>query len=258
MPDWLPVALIGVYLTLTFGAPLMFNTPALLLRRPTLLLWGWLSTLVISVICLLAALMMFIWRSVDRNIGANDINEWWWTLSDVLLGWLSVAVLGLLIFRVGAAAAELRAQRRGRDAQLQVLHASAVEADVEGMPAYIIESPERFIGVLSTSQRVMYSSGLASALTPLQLAAAVRHEIEHVRGFHDAIRGIGALAVATAPSFPASNSLARAARIATELIADDAAAAEFGAATTSAALAAAYPESEMTRERIDRLSAQSI
>lgn len=251
--DWLPVALCGFYLLLTFGAPVALGSPRLLLDHPSIVLWGWITSLVTAMAALLGAMTLLIVRSIDRRIGANDINDWFITLIDVLGGWLAIAVLGFVIFRIGAAASELRAQRRQRDSGLLALQASATAVVIAGMPASRVVSPEKFIGVISTSQRVIFSSGLERALSPAQLGAAVSHEIEHVRGFHDTIRGIGSLALATAPGLSASKKLAQAARIATELIADDAAAKEFGAETVASALAAAYPDAVHTHERIERL-----
>jgi Zn-dependent protease with chaperone function len=250
---WLPLILIGLYLVLTVLSPLLLGRPVLLLRHPRTVMWGWLISLVCALALLVTAMVMLVIRSVDRRIGANEVNDRWAALADVMLGWFAIAVLGLIVFRLGAAAAELRAVRQQRDAPLVILQATATEVEIAGIPAVRVESDARFIGVVSTNQVIMISSGLASALQADELAAAVRHEAEHVRGFHEVIRTIGSLAVAAAPVFPASTAMAQAARIATELIADDAAAREYGPETVARALALAYPASDHTAERIERL-----
>jgi Zn-dependent protease with chaperone function len=100
----------------------------------------------------------------------------------------------------------------------------------------------------------MVSSQVVSTLSPELLQAALAHEQAHLDQRHGVIRAAGVLAMAVAPGFSASERMAQATRITTELLADDAAAQHFSKKKVAQALHACFGSSQLVEERIARLN----
>jgi Zn-dependent protease with chaperone function len=254
--DWLAAELLGVYTVLTVLTPWLLQRPRLVSRRPRTVLWAWMISLSMALSSLTLALGVLIARALTHHVthvpGHSAISP----LLDVVAGWLAIAVLGILLFRLGAAGAELRAETRERVQRLTPLLGSATAIEVDQRRVLVVPSDLRVVGAVPTLRSVLVTTGVMDALTEDQLRAALDHEFAHVRGNHTLVRAIGSLAVATAPGISASENMAQAARITTELIADDVASATWGDATVAQALIAAYPGEAMIAERVERLNSR--
>lgn len=256
MFDWIPAELLGVYAVLTVLTPLLLRRPHLLLLRPRVVLWAWMTSLATALTCLTLALGILIGRALSRNITPIPAHSDASPLLDVIAGWLSIAVLGILLFRLGAAGADLRAESRRRVERLAPLLNRSTTIEIDRRRVLVVPSDLRVVGAVPALRSVLITTGVMDALTEDQLRAALAHEFAHIRGNHTLVRAIGSLAVATAPGFSASENMAQAARITTELIADDVASAKWGDRTVAHALVAAFPDETLIAERVERLNSR--
>jgi Zn-dependent protease with chaperone function len=254
--DWVAAELLGAYAVLTVLTPLLLRRPHLLFLRPRVVMWAWMTSLATALMCLTLALGILIGRALTRNITPVPSHSEVSPLLDVIGGWLSIAVLGILLFRLGAAGAELRAETKERVQRLTPLLGSATAIEVDRRRVLVVPSDLRVVGAVPALGSVLITTGVMDALTEDQLRAALAHEFAHIRGNHTLVRAIGSLAVATAPGFSASENMAQAARITTELIADDVASAKWGDRTVAQALLAAYPGDALIAERVARLNSR--
>lgn len=253
MTNWWAVGFIGLYAFITLTAPLMLARPTLVDRYPRSVLWAWVLCLIIAAVSLLLALGILIQRSLRHEVDGVPNGVWLGPLVDTLLGWLAIGVLGLILFRLGVAASEIRSGIRLQSQRLAVIVRSAEPASVLGLDALRLRSDVPVVGTLSSSRTVFFTSALETVLTREQLSAALEHERAHLRGKHAQLRMLASLATAVAPLFRSTQEMSRATRIATELAADDTAARYFGSATVADALAASFPNEEFISERVARL-----
>jgi hypothetical protein len=255
------VTLLAVYVAVTFLAPWVLARPALLSAHPRLVLTLWMLALLVSVLSLTVALGALVARALRHHVEHITNHDWLGPTIDTVLGWGAIAAFGLMTFRLGVAAQELRADTSARNLRLLMLVRGAVPLTVGTHTVLLVESPLHVLGALPSRHQVLLTSSLRDTLTEAQLEAAVEHEQTHLREHHAALRGIGQLAVAVAPIFHASTRMAQATRIATELVADDVAyrfAAKRGSPDVLAdALLAAFPTNPDITERVARLRARS-
>jgi len=246
-------ALLALYLALTLLTPRVLASRRLLIDRPATLLRLWFTALTVASVSLLLALGIFIARALvhhGTHIPNHDIAG---PLIDSLLGWLSIAVIGLIAFRLGVAAHEARALYRQIGDLLAPVISSAETTTVGELSAWVVDSPQPLVAALPQARRVVITSRILNDLTPPQLAAVVAHEESHLRHHHERVLALGSLVEAVAPAFLASNRMAQSCRIATELIADDDASRACGTATLASALEVAYPDAPGVSDRIARL-----
>lgn len=253
MTNWLAAGLIGLYAAITLVAPVVLARPILVNRHPRFVLWGWVLSLLIAGASLLLALGILIQRSLRHEIDGVPNGVWLGPLVDTLLGWVSIAVLGLILFRLGVAVSELRSRSRAARARLAVITSSGDSATAVGMDALRVVSTIPLVGTVSSTRSVFFTSELERLLNPDQLSAALEHERAHLRGRHAQLRMLAALAVAVAPLFRSTQEMARATRIATELAADDAAARICGDSTVADALGLSFASEGFIDERVQRL-----
>ncbi|GAB2825191.1 hypothetical protein GCM10027022_14810 [Alpinimonas psychrophila] len=251
------VALLLTYVGVTFLAPWVLARPVLVSEHPRLVLNLWMSALLISLTSLTVALGTLVGRALRHHVEHITNHDWLGPTIDTMLGWAAIAAFGLIAFRLGVAAQELRADTNARNLRLLMLLTGAVPLTVGTRTVLLVESPLRVLGALPARHHVLLTTSLRDALTVPQLEAAVEHEQTHLREHHAALRGIGQLAVAVAPVFSASTRMAQATRIATELIADDVACAfatkKYGPDIVADALLAAFPKNPDITERVARL-----
>lgn len=245
--------LMAVYISTTLIAPRALRSASLLIERPRTLLCLWLGALGVATVSLLSALGIFIARALRHHLTHVPHHNIVGPLIDSILGWVSIAILGIIAFRLGVAAQELRAARRSMTELLSPIIAGAELLRVNDRKVWLVESPQRLIAALPQAHRVVVSSALREVLTPEELGAAVEHETSHLRRHHALILAIGSLAEAVAPGFLAGQRLAQSCRIATELIADDDAAKRCDRRVTAAALQSAYPDDPSIADRASRL-----
>jgi len=253
VPPWLVILLMGIYVLITLGAAPVLARPALLSRHPQLVLWLWMLALALAALSLAVALGGLIQRSLRHETGTIAGAVWLGPLVDTLLGWGAIAALGLVLLRLGVAVSELRHRLFVTRRQLAYLQRSSERASFGDIGAWRVQSTTAMVGSDAGSRRIFFTTALEAQLTEDQLVAALSHERAHIKGHHAFLRHVASLASATAPAFTSSSEMARATRIATELVADDAAARQHGAATVADALAASFPNESFIAERVQRL-----
>lgn len=245
--------LLAVYLTITLVAPRLLSSRRLLVRHPALLIRLWLSALIIASLSLLIALGIFITRALRHHlthVSGHDITG---PLIDSLLGWMSIAFIGLIAFRLGVSAQESRTSYREISTLLAPVIADAKPREIASHTIWLVDTPQVLVAALPHAQRVVASTALVERLSDEELNAVVEHESSHLVHHHERVLVVGALAEALAPAFLAGSRLAQSTRIATELIADDDAARKTGSEVLASALASAYPDQPGISERIQRL-----
>ncbi|MDH6425185.1 Zn-dependent protease with chaperone function [Aurantimicrobium minutum] len=247
------VILIAVYAAISLFVPRVLADPQLVSKRPGFVLYAWFLSLGIAALSLLTALgglvVLALAQHGEESYSARIIVP---ILINVF-GWVALAVLGVLIFRFGAALGELRTSRRTLNEQFALLIPRGQITELSGHRVMIFESSETILMAVPSSQCIMVSSQVISTLSPELLQAALAHEQAHLDQHHGIIRAAGVLAMAVAPGFSASERMAQATRITTELLADDAAAKQFSKHTVAQALRACFGSSPLVDERIARL-----
>ena len=256
MTNWIAAGLFGLYAVVTLVAPLVWARPALVNSHPRLVLWGWVMSALVAGLSLVAALLLLIQRSLRHEFDPIPNGVWLGPLVDTILGWASIAALGLILFRVGVAVSELRSAQRERGIDLAVINSSGEVATIDGIRAVRVVSDQPLVATHSAGKQIFFTTVLEAQLSAEQLGAALAHEQAHLRHRHASLRALATIATAVAPSFRSTQEMARATRIATELAADDAAARAYGAATVAQALAASFPTEVFIPERIQRLVAR--
>lgn len=247
----LGVILMALYTTLTLLSPLVLARPGLLIAHPVLCLRLWLSTFVVASLALTSALGIFIALSLRHHVVHVPGHDTLGPLVDQLLGWLAIAVIGVLSFRMGAAVQDARAAVTSMTGEFAPLLAGSSRVRIGDHEVWIVDSSVPLLG--ARSGRVIATSAVLARLSDDQLVAVVEHERAHIVLHHARILAIANIAEAIAPSIKAGQGFAAAARITTELIADDAAAAICGPAMTASALELAYPSAPGVSERVARL-----
>lgn len=247
------VILFGIYASITLLAPRALVGPQLLNSKPKFVLTAWMSLLVVAGLSLIAALVGLAGRALQQHVVETDSARIIVPILEYVFGWIAVAALGVLAFRLVASMSELRSARRELMQRWSMIAPIARTETIAGHHVKVFDSPEKVVMAIPAAHAIIVSTAVVSALTPTQLEAALTHEQAHLDGHHGAVREAGILAVAVAPGFSASARMAQATRIATELIADDVAVDKCGRETVAEALIAAFGESALIEERVARL-----
>jgi Zn-dependent protease with chaperone function len=253
MPLETIVILFGVYAIVTLVAPRTLVDPQLMNKHPRFVLITWLTSLGISGMSLILALIGLVSLALMQHVEETDYARIIVPILEHVFGWLALAVLGILIFRLIAAASELRSSHKELLAQWVMISSSSTQRIIDGHKVHVVDLSEKILMAIPSADTILASTALLESLTPEQRAAALTHEQTHLDEHHGAIRAAGVLAVAVAPGFSATGRMAQATRIATELIADDAAVNRYGSAVVAQALEAAYGASPLVEERVARL-----
>ncbi len=253
MSQQLIVALVIVYVAITLLAPALLARPEVLSRHPGAVLIWWFIFLGIASVSLIAALIGLVIRALRHHVSHIEGHGVLLPIMDNVLGWVAIAVLGIITFRLGAAVSEQRNLKSRHILEIDALTVGVSPQAINGVRVYTVESPKPFVAASPHLRGVIISDNLLNSLTDEQIAAVLTHEQKHLNGNHSTIRFLGAIALATAPGFTASTRMAQATRIATELIADDAAVTQCGAETVISALEACYADSDTVQLRIARL-----
>jgi hypothetical protein len=247
----LGIALAVLYSALTLMTPLLLSRPKLLIAHPNLCVKLWMTSFIMAAAALTSALGIFIALALRHHVVHVSGHDTLGPLIDQLLGWLAIAVVGVLAFRMGVAVTDARTAVKTMTGEFSTVFAGAHVISVGGHEVAVVESSVPLIG--ARSGRVVATSSMAHKLAFEQFAIVVEHEWAHVSQHHARVIAIANIAEALAPSIQAGSGFASVARITTELIADDAAAARYGHVPTAEAIGAAYPEAPGVLERIARL-----
>lgn len=247
------VVLIAVYAAISLFVPRLLAEPSLVSKRPAFVLYAWFISLTIAALSLLSALVGLIVLALAQH------NEDDYTSSIVvpilinIFGWVAVGVLGILAFRFIAALGELRSARAEMAQRVALVVPSAEVTDLHGHRVAIVETTQPILMSVPSSNYILLSTQLKNSLDSELLQAALAHEQAHLDQHHSTIRAAGVLAMAVAPGFSASERMAQATRITTELLADDAAAQQYSKRTVAQALRASFGSSPLIEERVARL-----
>lgn len=248
------VFLIAIYAAISLFVPRALANPELVSKRPGFVLYAWFISLSIAAFSLLAALIGLVSRALAQHSEESYSARIIVPILENIFGWIALAVLGILIFRFVAALSELQSARRGLNEQFALLIPRGSITNLYGHRVMTFDSPEMVLMAVPSSQCIMVSSQVVTTLSPELLQAALAHEQAHLDQRHSVIRAAGVLAMAVAPGFSASERMAQATRITTELLADDAAAQHFSKKTVAQALHACFGTSPLVEERIARLT----
>lgn len=251
--DLWSIGLIVIYAMLTYIGPRVLSRPRLLYRFPQLAVTLWTGVLFVATVSLTLALGLLISQALSHHIEHESGHSGESALIDSLLGWLAVAVLGVLAFRIGAAGAE---QRSRAQAAISEITRSLEKAEIITTPeatVWIVQSNVPVVAVVPAPHRVFVTTAVREALDQESFRAVIAHEAAHIRLHHIGLRALTRLAESTAAGFRASRDYAQVVRIGTELIADDWAADRVGRFAVARALRQLYPEQPGVAERITRL-----
>ncbi|MEY4039472.1 MAG: hypothetical protein RLZZ52_340 [Actinomycetota bacterium] len=251
------VLLIALYAVISLTAPRILADPRLVSTRPRQVLVVWFISLSISALALVTALIALIGRALAQHVTEDNSARIMGPILENVFGWIAVATLGILVFRCGAALSELRTQNRQLMERFASVSALGEHTELDGHRVILFPSTQPLLLAVPSAHIIMMSTDLAHNLAPDLRAAALAHEQAHLTQRHDLVRAAGVLAMAIAPGFSASSRMAQATRIATELLADDAAAQQTSPTVVAEALVAAFGNSPLIAERVQRLIAQS-
>ena len=251
------VVLIALYAVISLTAPRILADPRLVSTRPRQVLVVWFISLSISALALVTALIAMIGRALAQHVTEDNSARIMGPILENVFGWIAVATLGILVFRCGAALSELRTQNRQLMERFASVSALGEHTELDGHRVLLFPSTQPLLLAVPSAHIIMMSTDLAHNLAPELRVAALAHEQAHLTQRHDLVRSAGVLAMAIAPGFSASSRMAQATRIATELLADDAAAQQTSPTVVAEALVAAFGDSPLIAERVRRLIAQS-
>lgn len=215
---------------LAVGAPLALGRGRWQVFRPRLALGVWFSMYGLGVVLAGAALLTSIAAAATQTPGTPH------SPLGSIVAWLAVAlVAGVIALASGASDPLVDSYRR------ELRRITPVATSREDRAAFTLvrfDSPEPVaIAVPGRRPEILVSSALEAALTRPQLRAVLAHEYAHLRGRHGLLVRLAELNAACVPKFlPAGRSLRKATLMLVELIADDVAASQAGAAQLAVAL----------------------
>lgn len=216
-----------------------------------MLLWVWAfgTSSVLMMMGLLTMIGAALVHHVIHDPGHSAIGA----VFETVLGWLAVALLGILTFHAGVVANEMQNDHRSTQQQISILSDIGEPRRLAGIPTRRIEWEEPLAVASPRHGHVIYSSSLEQLLTHRQLCATVAHEWAHITRHHNRLLAVGRFASTSVPFLSASKRLMQVMRIATELEADDIAASRFGSDALADALSVSYPTEIGVEERVIRL-----
>ena len=247
------VELFAVYAAISLIVPRILANPELVSKCPGFVLRAWFICLGVAALSLLAALVGLVGRALAQHVVEDNSARIVVPILENIFGWIALGVLGILVFRFGAALGELRSSRRALSEQFTLLISQGQITELSGHRVMIFDSAQSVLMAVPSAQCIMVSSHIVTTLSPELLRAALAHEQAHLDQRHGVIRAAGILAMAVAPGFSASERMAQATRITTELLADDSASRQCSPHAVAQALKACFGESPLIDERVARL-----
>lgn len=225
-------------ISLAFALVCILAVPPLLSRatwtvhRPKLALSMWFATFFTGCALVLNALFALILPSLD-TANMSTVTE-----SLILTGaaWGALAIVGGAIAIVAQIDEPLQ---RAQDRERIALARTALELEERrGLTLARIASDSPFAcAVPGRGAQIMYSTALEALLSPAELQAVVAHEYAHLRGSHPRLMRIASVSARLLPNWlPAGREFKRATALLIELIADDTAGKQAGAANLANAL----------------------
>jgi Zn-dependent protease with chaperone function len=183
----------------------------------------------------------------------ESLENWASSVAGSILTWISIAVLGVIVFRLSDASQSVATDRAAQIASIAPLLRGAVQTEIAGHRVYVVESLDRILAAVPFANAIVVTRNLVDTVPQELLRAGIEHERAHLVFRHSVLVSIAQLAVSAAGGIKASRRFTQTIRIAIELVADDWAARRVGRATVANALEAIYPSNADVTERIARL-----
>lgn len=241
------------YIAVTAVAPRFLGNERLLVRHPQLTIGLWLTSLALSIGLLWAGTGLIIADWVRRVQFGESIENWASSVAGSILTWISIAVLGVIVFRLGDASQSVATERAAQIASIAPLLRGAAKTEIAGHRVYVVESDDRILAAAPFADAIVVTRNLVDTVPPELLRAGLEHERAHLIFRHSVLVSIAQLAVSAAGGINASRRFTQTIRIAIELVADDWAAQRSSPATVANALEVFYPSNADVTERIARL-----
>lgn len=251
------LAFLVAYVAVTVITPRLLSSPTLLVRRPHLAIGLWLGSLAVSISFLWVGTGLIVSEWFQRKQSGVSLDHWASSVAGSILTWLSLASLGIIVFRLIASGQAVAAERAQQIETVAPMLRNAAIEDIDGNRVYVVDGPGRILAAVPFAGAIVVSRGIAESTDPQLLRAAIEHERAHLVLRHSVLVSIARLAVSAAGGVTASRRFTQTIRIAIELVADDWAARRFSPATVADALDAVYPANPEIAERVARLRAKA-
>ena len=255
--EWGGIGCLALFVAITALAPRILATPRFIARHPRLAIAVWLDTLAMALLALGVGAGLLVADGLAEYVTpATDVN-WVNSVVQSLLAWAAVALLGVIVFRLVAAASTIRAENEAGIRVLSRLLRSSVAGEIGGHPVRIVDDASVVVAAIPRTKDIIVSTGFINTVPERLQLAALSHECSHLTNRHHTLVTAAHLAMATAAGIPASRRFAQAMRISTELAADDDAARIHGETTVAEALTACFGGNANVAERTQRLMSRS-
>lgn len=235
---------LAVALLLMVAAPRILSHGTWAVHRPALALAMWFAAFFTACALFISAIATLVWLGIDRTTMTSNTEAPVFTIAS----WGTLGLVGGLIALVAQANEPLQ---QARDHERRQLAAAALDVEPrDGFTLVKVASDEAFAcAVPGQRAQIMYSTALDELLTPPQLQAVIAHEYAHLRSFHPQLMRIATIAAKMLPRWvPAGREFRRATGLLIELMADDTAGKQAGAANLANALV------QMSKATSDRSS----
>lgn len=246
-----PLALLGAAAGVLLLSPSLLTAGRWQVRYPRTALALWFCAFFAGIGLVTASVIVVLFRGVI----IGNAQSWEESVTLTVAGWLSLGIIGALIGFASASAEPLT--QSWREAVNQFAPIAVAHEKREGYTLVWFRSDEPFAcAVPSPASEILISTALRGILSDPQLAAVIAHEWAHLRQKHGwAVRIAEINALCLPRALTVGRDLKRATLLLVELIADDTAATQAGAANLANALAimsraAADPGLELRAERL--------
>lgn len=254
--EWGGIGFLALFVAITAIAPRILATPRFIANHPRLAIMVWLDTLAMALLALGVGTGLVIADGLAGYVAPATNGNWLNSVAQSLLAWAAVALLGVIVFRLIAAASAIKAEHEAGRRVMSRLLASSVSGDIGGHPVRIFDDSSVVVAAVPQTRDIVVSTGFIGTVPERLQLAALSHERSHLTNRHHALVTAAHLAMATAAGIRASQRFAQAIRISTELAADDEAARIHDAKTVAEALVACFGANPDVAERTQRLMAR--
>lgn len=223
---------LALALVCILAVPPLLSRATWTVHRPKLALALWFAAFFTGCALILNALFALVLPSLD-TASISTVSE---SLIVTAAAWGSLAIIGGVIAIVAQVDEPLQhAQDRER---IDLADAALNLEKRPGFTLVLVASDSLFAcAVPGRSAQIMYSTALEALLSPPELQAVVAHEYAHLRGSHPRLMRVASVAARLLPRWlPAGREFKRATALLIELIADDTAGKQAGAANLANAL----------------------
>lgn len=248
---------LAAYVAVTVITPRLLSSPKLLVRRPHLAIGLWLGSLALSISFLWIGTGLIVSEWFQRKQSGVSLDNWASSVAGSILTWLSLAALGIIVFRLIASGQAVASERSQHIEAIAPMLRGATILDIDGNRVYVVDGAERILAAVPFAGAIVVSRDITDSVDSALLHAAIEHERAHLVLRHSVLVSIARLAVSAAGGVTASRRFTQTIRIAIELVADDWAARRFTPTTVANALEAIHPANPEIAERVARLRSRA-